>query len=70
MINDIRQELIDNYNKFMINLDKNNIDKQNLGFMINPCHSMLFSILIHCMENVDIFNKTQLNNITHFIDKL
>lgn len=65
-----RQTLIDNYNLILVNMDKRNIDALELGFINDDCASMLFSILIHCMENIEIFNPTQLNNISNFINKL
>lgn len=65
-----RQTLIDNYNLILVNMEKRNIDALELGFINDDCAPMLFSILIHCMENIEIFNPTQLNNISNFINKL
>lgn len=66
----LRQTLIDNYNMILVNMEKRNIDALELGFINNDCTLILFSILIHCMENIEIFNPTQLNNISNFINKL
>lgn len=66
----VRQSIIDNYNIMLANMDKRNIDALELGFINDDCVPMLFSILIHCVENIEIFNPTQLNNISHFINKL
>lgn len=66
----LRQTLIDNYNMILVNMEKRNIDIIELGFVNNDCSPALFSILIHCMENIEIFNTTQLNNISNFINKL
>lgn len=66
----LRQTLIDNYNMILVNMEKRNIDALELGFIKDDCAPMLFSILIHCMENIEIFNPTQLNNISNFINKL
>lgn len=65
-----RQTIIDNYNLILVNMEKRNIDALELGFINDDCAPMLFSILIHCMENIEIFNPTQLNNISNFINKL
>lgn len=65
-----RQTLIDNYNFILVNMEKRNIDALELGFINDDCAPMLFSILIHCTENIEIFNPTQLNNISNFINKL
>ena len=66
----IKQNLIDKYNSILANIEKRNIDAIELGFINNDCTPALFSILIHCMENIEIFNTTQLNNVSNFINKL
>ena len=66
----VRQSIIDNYNIMLANMEKRNIDALELGFINDDCVPMLFSILIHCVENIEIFNPTQLNNISYFINKL
>lgn len=70
-INDInQQELVNTYNSNLANMMTNHIEKLKYGFVEDDCANNLFSILIHCIENIDIFNKNQLGNITCFIDKL
>lgn len=66
----LRQKLIDAYNGILTNMQFDNIKRLELGFISDDCASMLFSILVHCMENVEIFNTAQLNNISNFINKL
>lgn len=66
----LRQTLIDNYNSLLADMQSDNIKRLELGFISDDCVPMLFSILIHCMENIEIFNSTQLNNISNFINKL
>lgn len=66
----VRQSIIDNYNIMLANMEKRNIDALEFGFINDDCVPMLFSICIHCVENIEIFNPTQLNNISHFINKL
>lgn len=66
----LRQTLIDDYNGLLANIQSDNIKRLELGFISDDCVPMLFSILIHCMENIEIFNSTQLNNISNFINKL
>lgn len=70
MDNELRQSLIDKYNELLINIHAEDISKLQLGFIQDSCTASLFSILIHCVENIEIFNKTQLNNISNFITKL
>nr|DAO50334.1 MAG TPA: hypothetical protein [Crassvirales sp.] len=66
----LRQRLIDNYNITLANMEKRDIAALELGFVNDNCSTMIFSILIHCMENLEIFNSTQLNNISNFINKI
>lgn len=66
----IKEKLINNYKDILINVEKRNIDAIGFGFINNNCSSMLLPILIHCMENIEIFNIKQLNNISNFINKV
>ena len=66
----LKEKLIDNYNELLVSMQTNDIKKLEFGFIANECNSMLLSILIHCVENINIFNDTQLNNIFNFINKL
>lgn len=66
----LRQTLIDDYNSLLADMQSDNIKRLELGFISDDCVPMLFSILIHCMENIEVFNSTQLNNIFNFINKL
>lgn len=66
----LRQTLIDDYNSLLVDMQSDNIKRLELGFISDDCVPILFSILIHCMENIEVFNSTQLNNISNFINKL
>lgn len=66
----LRQTLIDDYNSLLADMQSDNIKRLEFGFISDDCIPMLFSILIHCMENIEVFNSTQLNNISNFINKL
>ena len=65
-----KQNIVDRYNSILIDIERRNIDAIELGFINNDCFPVLFSILIHCVENIEIFNKDQLININSFINKL
>lgn len=65
-----KQNIVDRYNSILIDIERRNIDAIELGFINNDCSPILFSILIHCIENIEIFNKDQLININSFINKL
>lgn len=66
----LRQTLIDDYNSLLADMQSDDIKRLELGFISDDCVPMLFSILIHCMENIEVFNSIQLNNISNFINKL
>lgn len=65
-----KQDLIDKYNELLVTLETQNIEATKYGFIEDNCNTMLFSILIHCMENLEIFTSNQLTNIYSFINKL
>jgi len=65
-----KQNIVDRYNSILIDIERRNIDAIELGFINNDCSPILFSILIHCVENIEIFNNDQLININSFINKL
>lgn len=65
-----KQSIVDRYNSILIDMEQQNIEATELGFINNDCSPILFSILIHCVENIEIFNKDQLININSFINKL
>ena len=65
-----KQNIVDIYNAILIDIERRNIDAIELGFINNDCSPILFSILIHCVENIEIFNNDQLININSFINKL
>lgn len=68
---DIKDKLLEDYKFLLANMEKSSIDKLQLGFIgTDNCSPALFTILIHCMENIGIFNKSQLVNISHYVNKL
>lgn len=65
----MKEDIINKYNNLLININTNDVNKINYGFVDNNCDSILLSILIHCIENIDIFNDSQLSNIDEFLNK-
>lgn len=63
-------KLLNNYNNIFIDKEVDKINKLDLGFITNVDTISLYCILIHCVENIDIFNKEQKNNIYNYINKL
>ena len=70
MEDDVKQELINKYNIAISKLQQNNINASNMGFVINDCNIAIYSILIHCIENIELFTDVQLNNIQNYLNKL
>ena len=65
------KNIINSINENFILANKNAIDKIRLGFIDNDyCIPFLYSITIHCIENIKIFNEDQLTNIEDYINKL
>lgn len=69
-MDDIRTELIDNYNALLADEEERGIKALELGYIIDTCFTTVFPILIHCIENIDIFSDEQCNNINHFINTI
>ena len=70
MANNKRQELINNYKLALADMQKKDIETLQLGFIHNDCATMIYPILIHCLENSKIFDEAQLNNVHGYINKL
>ena len=66
----LKQDIIDEYNNILADKESNYINKIRLGYIEDNCNIMLLSMMIHCVENINIFNKKQLNNINHIINKV
>lgn len=68
---EFKKILLERYRNTLININQTDITLLELGFIKdNNCNTMIFPILIHCVENLDIFNKEQLDNITNFLNIL
>lgn len=64
------KNIVNDYKVLLGTMQVNNIEAATFGFVNNNCDTMLFSILIHCMENIGIFNEDQVNNINNLINKI
>lgn len=60
-------ELIKEYNILLSKIEIADIKRLELGFINDDCDIQLLSILIHCIENINIFNDNELYNIDYFI---
>ncbi len=64
------KSLVNKYEQNLANTQERHIKAIELGFVENSCNTALFSMLIHCIQNIYIFNDTQLNNINSLIDNV
>lgn len=60
-------ELIKEYNILLSKIEIADIKRLELGFINDDCDIQLLSIVIHCIENINIFNDDELYNIDYFI---
>lgn len=60
-------ELIKEYNILLSKIEIADIKRLELGFINDDCDIQLLSIVIHCIENINIFNNDELYNINYFI---
>lgn len=66
----VSERLLEQYEKLFIQKSADTIQKLRLGFFEEDCSIHALSIIIHCMENINLFNTTQLNNIFNFINRI
>lgn len=66
----VSERLLEQYEKLFIQKNADTIQKLRLGFFEEDCSILAVSIMIHCMENLELFNTTQLNNISHLINRM
>ena len=65
------ETIIDDLTNKIITKNINEIDKKKLGFIQNnTCNLSIISILIHSVENAEIFNKSQENNIINIYNSI
>lgn len=65
-----KKEIVNNYKTILAEQEYNYLKQLELGFINENCTIQLFNILIHCIENIEIFNNTQTNNVLNHINKL
>lgn len=70
MANLYKKDVVDNYKKNFATIQENQIKSLEFGIVQDNCQSILLSILIHCIENMDIFTDEQAENINLFTSKL
>lgn len=69
-MNDLNEYLLNQYNDLFINKNVAVINKLLLGFIDEDCSIPILGILIHCLENIIIFNDTQKNNLINLLNKV
>lgn len=61
------------YQYSIFQAEENIINQQNIGFSISTCQivKLMYShILIHCIENKDIFTEEEKVKVNHLISKV
>lgn len=66
----VRERLLEEYTKLFIKRNNDTIDKLRLGFIEEDCSIPTLNIIIHCIENMEIFNNEQLNTLSNYLNKL
>lgn len=66
----VSERLLEQYEKLFIQRNADTVEKLRLGFFDEDCSIPAVAIMIHCMENLELFNTTQLNNISHLINRM
>ena len=70
MVEEIAKE--NTYNSFLElfgNKAIEDVELLKLGFVGTKCYTPKIALLLHCMDNIEIFNKKQLENLNILINK-
>ncbi len=62
-MDELTNKVLNDYKLLLAKIQINEINIKKTGFINNSCISYIHSYLLHCMENIDIFNKEELNYI-------
>ena len=54
----------------LIDMELNNINKDELGFIKYDCYTFIYRHLVCCLENNKLFDKHEKSNINNFINKI
>lgn len=65
-----REDVVNEYSMILANIQTDYINAIGLGIIQEDCHIPLYSILIHCIKNIEIFNENQSANIFNYLNKL
>ena len=60
-------KILDDFNELFVGKNINNIELAKLGFVNNDIAVPMISMIIHCVENIDIFNHKQLHKLSLII---
>jgi hypothetical protein len=66
----IYERLLEQYENLFVEKNADVIEKLRLGLFEEDCSIPVISIIINCIENIELFNNAQLDNINHLINKL
>lgn len=62
-MDELTNKVLNDYKLLLTKIQINEINIRKAGFINNSCISYIYSYLLHCIENIDIFTKEELNYI-------
>lgn len=65
----IHENLVDSFTNLFIQKNSEEVELLDLGIITTKCYTPKISMLIHCMDNMDLFNDEQKGNIQTMINK-
>lgn len=65
----ISDSLINSFSEKFIKANINEIELIKNGFIPDKCYTPKLSLIVHCMENIEIFNDEQKGNLNNIINK-
>lgn len=69
-MNAIEDEVIDDYKLLVAGFERDKIIKFSLGFVDNSFKDLMLSVVIHSIENIEIFDDNRLKSLQVIINKL
>lgn len=66
----MKDEFINKYRLILVDIFNKYINRLSIGFIDKDCDVIVFPILVHSIENIDIFDEDQIKDIINFANKL
>lgn len=70
MNNEKKKKYIDSYTDAFIEKQINVINNEEHGFLYTSCDILIFPVLIHCIDSIEVFNEEQRAIVINLLNKI